>query len=209
MSAVVDAVAEVAPSKTLTLREYFEFNRQSLEKHEFYKGEVFVMPGGTARHSLIGANVVGEMRQLLKETDCDAYQSDLRINITGTGLYTYPDASVVCGELQFDEADPHGETIINPRVLVEVLSKSTMRYDREIKRRHYQTLDSLQELLLVHQTEPWVEQLVRQPGRGWLLIDTIALDAEVELQSVGVRLAMSEIYRSVKFDPPGDLKGLL
>ena len=158
------------------------------------------MPGGTARHSLICVNIAGEMRQFLKGTDCGVYQSDLRIGILDTELYTYPDTSVVCGELQFDPADSRRETILNPRLLVEVLSKSTLRHDTGDKRRDYQTLASLRELLLIHQSQATVEQYVRQPGRGWLVIETVDLDADIELESLGIKVAMSEIYRGVQLD---------
>src|SRR6266487_2360204 len=115
------------PTGRLSERGYLEIERAAEFKSEFFDGEMFAMAGGTATHSLIAMNIGGELRQQLKKTFCVTYTSDLRIKIPATGLYTYPDLSVICGPLQFVEET--NDTITNPTVLVEVLSDSTEGYD--------------------------------------------------------------------------------
>jgi Uma2 family endonuclease len=109
--------------KRITPQEYLIRERQASIKSEFYRGEIFAMGGGSANHSVIAANFVGEARNSLKGRPCAVFTSDLRVQVQSTGLYTYPDATIVCGELLFD--DDHRDTLLNPTVIVEVLSDST------------------------------------------------------------------------------------
>src|SRR5437868_3265704 len=121
-------MGEAAARTRLTPEEYLAFERSSEIKHEYVDGEIFAMSGGTRAHSLVGGNVLGEIRAALSERDCEVHGSDIRIKIPATGRYVYPDASVVCGEALFE--DDEEDTLLNPKVIVEVLSRSTEPYDR-------------------------------------------------------------------------------
>ncbi len=136
---------------------------------------------------------------MLKGKPCIAYTGDLRIKVDSAGLYTYPDASIVCGELQLDSEIPN--TALNPTVLIEVLSESTERYDRGQKSAFYRTIPSLQVLVLISQDRPLVECFTRHTSGGWLLTDARQLDASLVLDSIGISIPLSELYRNVQFDP--------
>src|SRR5438045_438783 len=123
--------------------EYLAIERAAEVKSEFFEGEVLAMAGGTPQHSLIATNLAAEFRNRLKAQPCLAYNADLRIKIQATGLFTYPDLSVICGPLQFAEGTD--DTIVNPVLLVEVLSDSTEAYDRGKKFEHYRHIDTLKE----------------------------------------------------------------
>ncbi len=185
--------------KRITPQEYLIRERQASIKSEFYQGEIFAMGGGSANHSLIAANFAGEARNALKDKPCTVFNSDLRVQVQATGLYTYPDATIVCGEQIFD--DDHRDTLLNPTVIVEVLSDSTEKYDRGKKSNHYRQIKSLKELILIAQDRPQVERFTRQPNGDWLFNEQKELSAEFELKSLGISVAMSELYRGVKFEP--------
>jgi Uma2 family endonuclease len=157
------------------------------------------MSGGTYEHSVISLNVGAELRLRLKGSSCQALESNMRIRIPRTPLYMYPDASVVCGEPQFDSLDPNRSTITNPRVVVEVLSPSTEGYDRGIKFTRYRELDSMQEYVLIAQDRPLVETFVRQEDRTWTFAAWAGVETAVQLRSLKIELAMSEIYAGVRF----------
>ena len=185
--------------KRITPQEYLIRERQASTKSEFYQGEIFAMGGRSANHSLIAANFVREAGNALKDKPCTVFNSDLRVQIQATGLYTYPDATIVCGEQIFD--DDHRDTLLNPTVIVEVLSDSTEKYDRGKKSNHYRQIASLKELILIAQDRPQVERFTRQPNGDWLFHEQKELSAEFELKSLGISVAMSELYRGVKFEP--------
>jgi Uma2 family endonuclease len=185
--------------KSITPQEYLIRERQASTKSEFYQGEVFAMGGSSANHSLIAANFVGEARNGLKDSPCAVFNSDLRVQVQSTGIYTYPDATIVCGELEFD--DDHRDTLLNPTVIVEVLSDSTEKYDRGKKSNHYRQITSLKELILIAQNRPHVERFTQQPNSDWLFHEQKEMTADFELKSLGISVAMSELYRGVKFEP--------
>src|SRR2546422_930586 len=186
-------------SPYISPQEYLRLERQAAYKSEYVHGQIFAMGGASRKHNLVGGNIFGELRQQLKGRSCEAYMSDMRVKVTATGLYTYPDVVVVCGEPQLE--DEYLDTLLNPTVLVEVLSKSTERYDRIAKTSYYRTLDSLQEHLLVSQDEIRVEQYAKQADGTWLLIEHRSLDSDVELQSIGCSLGLRDIYDKVQIDP--------
>jgi Uma2 family endonuclease len=188
--------------KRITPQEYLIRERQASIKSEFYQGEIFAMGGGSANHSLIAANFVGEARNSLKGRPCAVFNSDLRVQVQSTGLYTYPDATIVCGELLFD--DDHRDTVLNPTVIVEVLSDSTEKYDRGKKSNHYRQIASLKELILIAQDRSHVERFTRQANGDWLFHEQKELTADFELKSLGISIAISELYRGVKFEPIED-----
>ncbi len=184
--------------KSITAEQYLAQERQARFKSEYFRGEVFAMSGGSPEHSLIAANFVGACWQRLKGKPCKVFNSDLRVRVNASGLYTYPDASIVCGDLEFDDAVK--DTVVNPTVLVEVLSDSTEKYDRGVKSGHYRRIESLKELVLIAQDQPLVERFTRQANGGWLLWESRELTAEVQLESVGISIAMNELYRGVQFE---------
>ena len=191
------SVAEQAGK--LTEAEYLALERAAEFKSEFFDGEMFAMAGGSPMHSLIATKLAAEFTAQLKGRPCVAFNSDLRLKIEATGLFTYPDLSVVCGELQY--ANDSDDTIVNPTLLVEVLSNSTEAYDRGKKFEHYQQIPALKEYILVSQNEPRIEQYIRQPGGDWLLRQAAGMDATLAIPSLEITISLAEIFANVKFVP--------
>jgi Uma2 family endonuclease len=163
-------------------------------KSEFFDGEMFAMAGGSRRHSLIASNLIRELGNRLTGRPCVVFNSDLRIKIEPTGLYTYPDASVVCGASKaVTGAD---DTIVNPVLVAEVLSDSTEAYDRGRKSEQYRQIPSLREYLLISQNNPHIELMVRGENQ-WILHEASGANAMIELPSLEITLALSEIYLNV------------
>jgi Uma2 family endonuclease len=185
------------PKSYLTPEEYLAFERKSETKHEYFNGEVFSMVGASRKHNLIAGNIFGELRQQLKGKPCEAYTNDMRVRIPAAGLYTYPDVIVVCGEPKFD--DEYIDTLLNPTLVVEVLSESTESYDRGRKAGFYRSVESVAEYLLVSQDEYRVEQYVKQPDGRWLLADIRSPESILELTALRCTLPMKEIYSRVSF----------
>lgn len=187
------------PLPLLTIDEYLSRERVAPYKSEFYRGEVFAMSGGSVKHNTIGINVASSLRNRLRGTSCRPCNSDQRIHIPANGLSTYPDVSIVCGELQTDSQDR--DAITNPRVIFEVLSKTTESYDRGKKFDFYRQLDSLREYVLVSQEEPQVDRFIRQEDGSWRLDVFKGAAAVLELVTIGCTLPFSEIYEDVTFGP--------
>ncbi|HYX71214.1 MAG TPA: Uma2 family endonuclease [Nitrososphaera sp.] len=183
------------PKTLLTSEEYLAIERKAEYKNEYLNGEMFAMVGASRKHNLIAGSVFGELREQLKGKSCEAYTNDMRVKVSSSGLYTYPDVVVVCGEPQFE--DSYIDTLLNPTLLVEVLSESTESYDRGKKSGFYRTIDSLGEYLLVAQDEYRVEQYVKQGDGRWLLIDIRSLDGIIELHSIECRLVLKDVYDRV------------
>jgi Uma2 family endonuclease len=184
------------PKTFLTPEEYLEAERCAERKSEYFQGEMFAMAGATPRHVFIVTNLVAELRQQLKERPCRVGSSDFRLRVSPTGLYTYPDVMVVCDPAQY--ADDQRDTLLNPVVIIEVLSASTRDYDRGQKFPHYRALDSLQEYLAVAQDTAHVEQWTRQPENHWLLSEYSDLTQNIALKSIDCVLRLSEIYDKVQ-----------
>src|SRR5437588_7283267 len=183
------------PTTQLMPEEYLAIERRAEYKSEYIDGEVVAMTGASRRHNLIVLNVASEITQQLKGRPCEAYVSDMRVRVPSTRLYTYPDVVVVCGEPEF--ADDYVDTLLNPTLIVEVLSESTELYDRGKKFGFYRTIESLAEYLLVAQDECRVEQFVKQPDGRWMLSDYRSPEEVVELSSIQCRLALKEVYDKV------------
>jgi Uma2 family endonuclease len=181
----------------LTVEEYLALERQSEIRSEYLDGEIAAMTGGSPNHSLIIGNLHAELRQALKSGPCRVFPGDLRIRIPATNLYNYPDIVVVCGDVLPDETDR--DAILNPVVIVEVLSPTTESYDRGKKFESYQTLESLKEYVLVAQDRPRVEHYLRQDGHVWLYTDVSGLDHSVSFASLGCAVPLAEIYDKVLF----------
>ncbi len=193
------------PIKRYTPQEYYDLERAAEYKSDFYAGEIFAMAGGSVRHSLICTNLLREVGNRLKGTPCVAYESNLRLKNKVTGLRNYPDASVFCGPLEYDEEDPYTETVTNPTVLFEVLSRSTEAYDRGFKAEQYRRIPSLRAHVLVSQKEPHVEIFFRQPAGPWLFQEESGMTATLTIPAIGIELPLAEIYTGVDFrlDEPG------
>ena len=187
---------EGAHRRRLTEHEYLVLERAGEVKHEYVGGEMVAMAGGSPRHNAICGNVVGVLRDLLRDRPCLVLPSDQRVQVEGTGLYTYPDVSVVCGRPRFSPKDDH--TLLNPVLIVEVLSESTEAYDRGAKFAHYRRLQSLQEYIVVTAGEERIEHFCRQDGGTWLLTEVSGVDAAVELPVLGVSLPLAEVYAKLE-----------
>jgi len=186
-------------------QEYLRLERQSEYKSEYVNGQIFAMTGASRKHNLITTNISRELSQQLKGRPCEVYAVDMRVKVRATGLYTYPDVAVACGEPEFE--DDFIDTLLNPTLLVEVLSPSTERYDRIAKSSYYRTMESLAEHLLVAQDEIRVEQYVKQPSGEWLLFEFLALDSTVQLPSIECSLQLTEVYDRISFDPHEHVRG--
>lgn len=184
------------PKTHLTPEEYLAIERKAEYKSEYFNGEMFAMAGASERHALIVTNVVAELRGQLRHRPCTVYSTDLRVRVSPTGLYTYPDVIVVCGQAQF--ADDQKDTLLNPTLIVEVLSESTKDYDRGGKFEHYRSLASLSEYVLIAQDKHHVEHFVRQPDNRWLLSETNRLEDTIHLPSIDCALALTEVYDKVE-----------
>jgi len=186
------------PKKRYTPEEYLALERQAEYKSQYFDGEIFAMAGATRRHNLIAMNIGRELSAQLRGRPCEAYPSEMRVKVSPTGLYTYPDVVVVCGEPRFE--DDHQDTLLNPTLIVEVLSPTTEDYDRGRKFAHYRRIDSLAEYVLVAQQEHHVERHRRQETGEWMLRETDRPDDTLALTSIDCELALVDVYDKVEFD---------
>jgi Uma2 family endonuclease len=187
------------PKTFLTPEQYLAIEREAEYKSEYYQGEMFAMAGAGEAHNVLVGNLVADLHQQLRSRPCRVYPSDMRVRVSATGLYTYPDVVVVCGERRF--LDERRDTLLNPSLLVEVLSPSTEAYDRGKKFEHYRSIESLREYLLVASDRVHGDLFTRQPDGRWLLASADRLEDSLDLQSVGCRLALLDLYE--KIDLPG------
>jgi Uma2 family endonuclease len=182
----------------LTAEEYLAIERAAEYKSEFFNGEMFAMAGASLAHSLITTNVTRELSIQLKRRTCQVYSSDTRVKVSETGLYTYPDVTAVCGQPQVE--DEHRDTLLNPTLIVEVLSPSTEAYDRGDKFAQYRRLESLREYVLIAQDRPRIERYTRQgEAQEWLLTEVSDPQGVVSLASIGCELVLAEVYDKVEF----------
>jgi Uma2 family endonuclease len=188
------------PQRKLTPAEYLVIERSAQFKSEFLDGEMFAMAGASPLYNTIKENLIGELFPQLKGSPCRSYSSDQRVKVSATGLYTYPDIVIVCGQPEFEAGQP--DVLLNPQVIIEVLSDSTESYDRGTKFDHYQRIDSLREYILVAQNRPAVERRVRHSQWDWLLTPIIGLNSELELVTVPAKVALADIYAGVTFPEP-------
>lgn len=186
------------PKTRFTVAEYLSMERASSEKHEFAYGEIYAMGGASAKHVEIVGNIVSELRNHLRQRPCRVYSTDLRLCVDADHRYTYPDVVVVCGQPRF--LDDRLDTLLNPDLIVEVLSESTRNYDRGDKFQQYRGIASFREYLLVDQAKAHVERYSKQPDGTWSLWETDSLDDVIQLESISVTLPVSEIYLKIEFD---------
>jgi Uma2 family endonuclease len=185
----------------LTPEQYLEIERKADYKSEYYRGEMFAMAGASLVHNILVANLIGELHGKFRAAPCRVLPSDMRVRVTSTELYTYPDVVAVCGEPKL--LDNQLDTLLNPHLIVEVLSSSTEAYDRGRKFEHYQTIESLREYLLVASDRMRADLYTRQPDGRWLLTSARGPEDSLDLQSVGCSLALASLYEKVDFAEPG------
>ncbi len=180
----------------ITPEQYLELERKAEFKSEYFAGQIFAMSGGSDKHSLIGGNVHALLWSQLRGGPCLTFNSDMKVRVDATDLYTYPDISVVCGDVQY--TDGHQDMLENPVVIVEVLSPSTEGYDRGEKFVHYQFLSSLTDYLLISQKTMRVEHYLRQNDDQWLMTVYSSPEASVVIASIGCVLHLAEVYERVE-----------
>ena len=190
--------AQPHPRPRLTAEQYLERERASEYRSEYYKGHVYAMSGGSYQHAQIIGGLVRELGNALKKRPCSVVPTDLRLRVSPDGLYTYPDVVVICGDPQF--ADDQRDTLLNPTLIVEVLSPSTEAYDRGFKSQQYRTIESLEEYALLSQIEPRVEVYRRQGGGHWLLTEGVGLQAICRFESLDCGVPLADIYDKVTFN---------
>lgn len=181
----------------VSIAEYLRREETSEIKHEFHGGEVLAMSGGTVDHGRLTRNLVVALATRVKPP-CEAFDSNMRVAVDRANRFVYPDATVVCGKVEFHLDDPNRTTIINPRIVFEVLSDSTESYDRGEKFEKYRQIPSLEEYILLAQDRPLVEGFLRQPDGAWGLLAWHGLDAVARLRCLDLDLPLSELYAGVE-----------
>jgi Uma2 family endonuclease len=187
------------PQPKITPEQYLEMDRAAEFRREYFNGFVYAMSGGTHVHALLIASLTATLYAALRKRKCSITASDMRLRVSTGGLYTYPDVMVLCGHAHY--AVGGTDTLLNPTVIVEVLSPSTEACDRGFKFHQYQLIESLEEYALVSQKEPRVEIFRRQSSGDWLLSDAQGLDAKCRFLSVDCEIELAAIYESITFDP--------
>jgi Uma2 family endonuclease len=189
-----------ATTTYLTLEEYRAIEETAEERHEYRNGEIITMPGGSPAHSRITVDITTFLNLTLRDTNFQTYNSDLRIWIPSFDCGTYPDVLAIDGEPEFNGDRP--DEILNPRLIIEVLSPSTEAYDRGEKFRKYRSIPSFCEYLLVSQTEPYIEQyhnLDRDSNDRWQWQVYDSIEKSIVLHSLNIEVPLTEIYRRIKF----------
>ncbi|MEO6040050.1 MAG: Uma2 family endonuclease [Saprospiraceae bacterium] len=190
----------ISKTRRYTVAEYLEIERITGEKHTFINGRLFPMAGGTINHNRITLNISVQLSDLLSDrTEFEVFNNETKIYLPALQIYHYPDAVVVAGEPLV--AQEEVGAILNPILIVEVLSESTGRFDRFEKFTHYQTLPSFREYVLIHQDRPQIDSFLRQAEPDlWRSSEASGLDREIHFQSIGVKITLSKIYRNVSFE---------
>ncbi len=186
------------PETKWTVEQYLAFERASEVRHEYLKGQIYDFAGASENHSLVLGSTYANLYTQLRKKPCKVYATDMRVKVNRAGLYTYPDIAVVCGTPQFE--DDHRDTLLNPALIIEVLSPSTESYDRGRKFQHYRRLDSLQEYVLIAQDSCRIEHYTRQPDGQWLLNEISQPDQVLDLPAIGCKLLAADVYEKVTFE---------
>jgi len=192
----VEEPSHAYQKKFYTVQEYLEMENGALEKHEYYKGEIFAMSGAGNRHNIISINVIISLGKSLKGKGCRPYGSDMRVNIPENTLFTYPDISIFCGEVRTLKEDKNTATL--PTVIIEILSRSTRNYDRGMKFMLYRAIPSLTDYILIESESIHIEHFAINKEGFWQLKELNRPDEEIFLQTLNVRLLLEEIYEDCK-----------
>jgi len=190
------------PHRRVSPEEYLSLERRSELKHEYLNGEIYATAGASRRHNFIAGDVYASLLSQLRGRGCDVYSGDMRVKVPAADLYTYPDVTVVCGEPELEDAEV--DTLLNPTLIVEVLSRTTESYDRGVKFAYYRTLSSFAEYLVLALDRVYAEHWVRQGDGGWLLTETDRREDVLELPSIGCTLALRDAYDRVVFPTAAD-----
>lgn len=177
-------------------KDYLDFERSSQERHEFYKGEIFAMRGASYEHNVIEDNLRGILYNFLKEKSCRSFGSNLRIHIPRNSLYTYPDIMIICGEPKFQ--DQQFDTVLNPAVLIEILSPSTANYDRGAKFDLYREIESLKEYILIDSSFYHCVHYTRNADNTWTLSETKNINGDLSIVSIDLKISLTEVYAGIQ-----------
>lgn len=194
------------PQHHISPAEYLALERAASTKSEYVDGQIFALAGASRQHNLITANLIRELGGQLRRQPCEVYPSDMRVKVSSSGLYTYPDVVVVCGEPEFEDTEL--DTLLNPTVLIEVLSKSTADYDRGQKFEQYRTLPSVREVLFVAQDSIHLVHYRRQKHGTWILTETRDPEASLAMPSIATEISVAEMYAKVRFEEPSRPKAV-
>ncbi|MDT5294788.1 MAG: hypothetical protein QOJ76_1668 [Acidobacteriota bacterium] len=187
------------PQRRYTPEEYFELERTSEERFEFWDGEVFCMSGVSEEHAEIETNLIVSLKSRLRARGCRVFPANMRIKVPSASPYRYADLSALCGEARF-ELIGGVDALTNPALIVEVLSPSAEAYDRVDKFTHYKSIPDFREYLLVAQHRPHVTHLFRRDDGTWIHNEANDLDSTIKLSSIDCELSLSEVYQGVTFD---------
>lgn len=195
-------MSESSAQRRYTIAEYLEYERKAESKHEYHDGLIVAMAGGTFKHALIQSAIFRAAGRQLEGKPCVPLGSDLRIFVPTHRRVFYPDLSILCGPPEFDPSAPGDDAVVNPALIAEVLSPSTESFDRTLKFKFYMALPSLREYVLISTEQPRVETYLRQDDGSWSFRFADGMQETIELRSVGVTLAMVELYKDVAFERP-------
>lgn len=185
------------PKNYLTPEEYLAIERAAERKSEYFEGQMYAMSGARRAHNIISVNAAGELNQQLRSRPCEVYSHDMRVCVDRVKEYAYPDVVVACGEPKF--LDGQFDTLLNPVLIIEVLSPSTELYNRNLKFAYYRSIESLQAYLLISSNRVHAELFTRDPSGGWHVTDADQLDDTLELLSIGCTLKLADLYQKVQF----------
>lgn len=190
------------PQATWTAADYLAFERQSETRHEFRQGAVVAMAGASRVHNLIVAALSAKLYAQIEERPCELYSENMRVKVSATGLYTYPDVIVTCEPPRFEDA--HGDSLLNPAFIAEIVSPSTEAYDRGEKFRHYRALPALRTYVLIAQRMVLLECFERQADDSWKLTAFSDPAAQVDFPAIACAITLGDLYRKVRFGADGD-----
>lgn len=188
----------ILAEKIYTAEEYLAIDRASDHRNELVNGRIYAMTGGSIQHNVIAGNIFGELRNRLRGGPCRAFFEGVRLKVSQTGMYTYPDVMAVCGAQELEGM--HRDILLNPSVIFEVLSPSTEAYDRGEQFEHYTLLPSLREYVLVSQDHVRIEKFVRQ-GEQWVFTALNDPEGTLGIEALDCEIPVSEIYLDVEFPP--------
>ena len=188
--------AHAYEKKFYSIKEYLETENASFEKHEYYKGEIFAMSGAGPRHNIVSINIIASLHNSLKGKPCQPYASDMRIHIPENTLFTYPDISIICGDIMSSTEDENTST--NPTIIFEILSPSTMNYDRGGKFMLYRSIPTLKEYILIDPESIHIEQFATNKDGLWQLKEYANKTDQLSLESIGITLLLEDIYDRCK-----------
>lgn len=189
------------PKHKYTLKEYFEIERDSEEKFEYWDGNIWSMAGASPPHERIVVNIGGHLRELFRGRGCSVFGSNLKVKVPAYKPYRYPDLSVYCGEGIYEMMDGL-EVLTNPQMLIEVLSPSTEAFDRGDKFSYYKSIPSFTEYLLIAANRPFITQYIKQNETEWIQREATGLDGKLILQTFDTEILLSEVYLDIEFPEP-------